>query len=90
MKRTQSIFDFASIYANREVVSNEVLYKNFGVLNGIRDDELNKLEPIGKNGRRYSKAKREARWYQQELKRMGLLEHVERGMWRLTERVEKK
>jgi len=90
MKRTQSLIDFASIYANREAISNEVLYKNFGVLNGIRDDELNKLEPIGKNGRMHSKAKREARWYQQDLKRMGLLEQVERGMWRLTEEGRKK
>lgn len=87
MKRTQSLFDFVGIYANREAVSNEVLYKNYGVLNGISQEELNKLEPIGKDGRMYSKTKREARWYQQELKQLGLLERVEgqRGVWRLTE-----
>lgn len=87
-KRVQlSIFDIASIYANRESLTNEVLYKNYAALGGLSKDELNKLEPIGEQGRLYSKKKREVRWYQQELKQLGLLEHVEgkRGVWRLTE-----
>lgn len=90
-KRTQSsLFDIAGIYANRDTLSNEVFYKNYGVLNDIRENDLNKLEPIGEKGHLYSKAKREARWYQQDLKRMGLLEQVERGIWRLTEEGRKK
>lgn len=83
-----SLFDdIALIYANRGEVNNNVLYKQFAALNQISQEELNKLEPIGEDGRMYSKKKREIRWYQQELKQLGLLERVEskRGVWRLTE-----
>ncbi len=79
--------DFAMIYANRGEVTNEVLYERIAVLNNITKEELNKLEPIGKDERKYSKLKRKLRWYQQELKHLGLLERVDgrRGVWKLTE-----
>jgi len=87
MKLQLSLFDdFTMIYANRDEVSNEVLYKRVAALNNIPQEELNKLEPIGKDERKYSKLKRKLRWYQQELKHLGLLERVEgkRGVWQLT------
>lgn len=87
MKGQLNLFeDIASIYTNNIEVSNESLYKAVAGKCGISEDELNKLEPIGKDGRKYSKAKRKIRWYQQELKQMGLLEKIngKRGVWTLT------
>lgn len=45
--------------------------------------------PIGQAGALRSPLRRQLRWYQQTLKKLGVLEHVpgERGVWRLTERV---
>lgn len=52
----------------------------------IDRDELHRREPVGRSGARHSLTQRRLRWYQQDLRRMGLLERdpARRGVWRLT------
>jgi site-specific DNA-methyltransferase (cytosine-N4-specific) len=84
---TGSLFEhIEAAYSNTDKLTNNQLYDIVKFSANIPDDEMNKLEPIGKEGKPYSKIKRQIRWYQQELKHLGLLERVEnkRGVWQLT------
>lgn len=92
-KRVQLDFDsFLNAYANADKgLDNEAIYRIAARESGISDDDLNRLEPIGTDGRKYSKIKREIRWYQQTLKRAGWLEKTDvRGKWTLTSSGRKK
>jgi len=71
-------------------IDNETMYRRFGDAAAIDKTELETLTPVGRDGRRYSLPKRRARWMQQELKRLGLLERVGRAQWKLTEQGRKK
>lgn len=90
-KTTQLTMDHILFaYANGNISNNEDLYKKVGMDAGIASEELDKLEPIGKDGRKYSKKKREIRWIQQSLKRAGYLERVGSSQWQLTYEGKKK
>ena len=86
------LFDHvASVYANANAnasdgaVSNAALYRTSARLAGIPDEAMDRLDPVGKALQPHSLKKRAVRWHQQTLKKLGLLEHVDRGIWRLTE-----
>lgn len=86
-KRVQLDFDsFLNAYSKAsDGLDNESIYRFVASEAGICPEELNKLEPIGADGRKYSKIKREIRWHQQTLKRAGWLEKTDvRGKWQLT------
>jgi DNA modification methylase len=80
----------ASAYtqANDGRLSNARLYQAVAEHAGVAPDAMELRVPIGRRqDQRHSLIKRKIRWYQQTLKRLGVLEHSpgERGVWRLTE-----
>jgi len=84
-KMTPSLMDMLEIYALGEETRNEDLYRAMADRGHLDKEGLARLEPIGKEGHRHSKEARKARWMQQTLKRLGLLEKTgKRGVWRLT------
>ncbi|TXH00067.1 MAG: site-specific DNA-methyltransferase [Nevskiaceae bacterium] len=52
----------------------------------VTREELEHREPVGKSGKLHSVAARKLRWWQQDLRRLGLLERdpTKRGRWALT------
>ncbi len=77
-------------YEGEEPCSNDDIYSRVAKDAGIFPEELNKLESIGKDKRKYSKRKREIRWIQQSLKRAGYLEREGAAKWKLTHEGRKK
>lgn len=68
-------------------LDNTALYGAVANLARIDLAAMDACVPIGTAGSLRSPAKRKIRWYQQTLKQLGVIEHVEgeRGIWRLTE-----
>lgn len=66
---------------------NTDLYERIVQKGALKIEQLTACDVQDQQGRRYSAAKRQVRWIQQSLKKLGLLESVgKRGQWRLTER----
>lgn len=67
-------------------VSNNELYEHLVETGAVDRAELESLQPVGREGKKYQCAKRRVRWTQQTLKKLGFLEPAgARGHWRLTE-----
>lgn len=79
----------AGAYAQPESgrLTNAELYRMAVGRAGITKDALESTSPIGRAGVKRSVVKRAIRWHQQELRKLGLLAHVEgeRGVWELTQ-----
>jgi site-specific DNA-methyltransferase (cytosine-N4-specific) len=75
----------AAYEAASDALPNKALYQDVVLRGGLAQDALKDKQPIGKSGQRHSVLARKLRWYQQDLKRAGILERVdgERGVWRL-------
>lgn len=83
-----NLFDYVvSCYARNEgAITNEALYDAVAGSAGIAPSDLHRTTPVGKNGTRTSRIKREIRWHQQTLKQAGLLRRTkQRGNWTLTQ-----
>ena len=90
-----SLFDHVAEAYGQSALSgmdNDALYR--AVMNAahLPDDVLEQKVPVGRSGQPHSLLARRIRWYQQDLKRLGLIERIEgrRGLWRLTCEGEKK
>ena len=68
-------------------LTNAQLYKAISEIAGVNPAVFEERHPIGKSGQRHSLAARQARWFQQSLRRMNVVEGVkgQRGVWRLTD-----
>lgn len=66
-------------------ISNEELYERVAAKAGISSDVLNQLSEVGEAKTKHSLVKRKIRWYQQALKMMGVIERVDRGVWKVVE-----
>jgi DNA modification methylase len=75
-------------YDGKDSVSNDDLYRSLCERGAIKNDALKLLQPVGQAGERHSLVRRKVRWYQQTLKRLGLIERVQRGVWRAVHRSE--
>jgi len=81
------LFDLvADAYGQHGDLDNHRLYREVATRAGLAE-ALGKKVPIGNARRMHDPLKRKIRWYQQDLKRLGLIEHVpgKRGVWQLTE-----
>ncbi|MNR71448.1 Modification methylase PvuII [compost metagenome] len=67
------------------VLTNNELYERVAWATETPADVAAHREPIGEKGALHSPFARKVRWYQQTLKQAGILERVERGVWRLTQ-----
>ena len=81
-----TIFDVLSTY-DAGAQGNAAAYGKLGKAHGIPAAAWEKREPIGQAQQAHSPLKRRVRWFQQTLKRLGLLEPVagNRGRWQPTE-----
>lgn len=72
-------------YMGTEAVSNDELYGRLVDCGALTKDELEARTPVGKAGASHCLAKRRVRWWQVELKALGLIERMpqQRGQWRL-------
>lgn len=73
-----------AVYADKPELSNADLYKELVAAGALTDAALATRKPIGLKGELHSPERRKVRWYQQTLKKAGLLERVSgsRGVWR--------
>lgn len=73
-------------------VSNEELYSMLQQSIGLTDDELKAQKSFGSSQMKTSAVKHKVRWYQQTLRKAGVIEHVpgDRGVWRYALKTEKK
>lgn len=73
-------------YQPGEEVDNQTLYDRVRATAGVAREEWERKQPIGASGQEHSLASRKARWHQQTLRKLGIIERVpgKRGVWRLT------
>lgn len=73
-------------YQPGEEVDNQTLYDRVRSTAGVAREEWERKQPIGASGQEHSLASRKARWHQQTLRKLGIIERVpgKRGVWRLT------
>lgn len=72
-------------YSNGAEVSNEAMYERVRQTSGIEADQWEQRAPVGRAGASRCLAERRARWHQQTLRDLGIIERVpgKRGVWRL-------
>lgn len=72
-------------YSNGAEVSNEAMYERVRQTSGIDADQWEQRAPVGRAGASRCLAERRARWHQQTLRDLGIIERVpgKRGVWRL-------
>jgi len=83
--RQMELFDaIMSVYADKGPVSNDALYLALQGSGAISGEELSDRSPVGRSGEMHSLGRRKVRWYQQTLKKLGMIERVDgsRGTWR--------
>ncbi|MDO9099685.1 MAG: DNA methyltransferase [Caldisericota bacterium] len=73
-----------NVYAGAAQVTNEQLFSALCKTGALSEEEIHRRVPIGQSGELHSVAKRKVRWYQQTLKKLGLIEKVpgSRALWR--------
>jgi hypothetical protein len=73
-------------YQQGEEVDNRTLYDRVRSTAGVAREEWERKQPVGSSGQEHSLASRKARWHQQTLRKLGIIERVpgKRGVWRLT------
>lgn len=72
-------------------LTNAQLYKAISDKAGVSAGVFEERMPVGKSGQLHSLAGRRARWFQQNLRKQGIVESVkgQRGVWRLTEQAKR-
>jgi site-specific DNA-methyltransferase (cytosine-N4-specific) len=72
-------------------LENADLYRLLAKRLGAGDELLDKRVPVGSSGQKHNLAHRSARWCQQTLKHMGVIERIPgtRGVWGLTEQAKR-
>ena len=73
-----------AVYAAKGEVSNDGLYAELQSSGAMSEREIHDRTPVGKRGEMHSLGRRKVRWYQQSLKKLGMIERVPgtRGAWR--------
>jgi site-specific DNA-methyltransferase (cytosine-N4-specific) len=71
-------------FVGRDHLSNRELFEQLALSLDIPEPERQARVPVGKSGEVHNLFERKVRWYQQTLKRLGVLERVDRGTWRLS------
>jgi site-specific DNA-methyltransferase (cytosine-N4-specific) len=71
-------------FVGREHLANRALFEQLALQLEIPEAALDARAPVGQSGQMHNLFARKVRWHQQTLKRLGALERVERGTWRLS------
>lgn len=71
-------------FVDRDHLTNRELFEQLALQLDIPDEVKTARAPVGRSEKPYNLFERKVRWHQQTLKRLGVLERVERGTWRLS------
>jgi DNA modification methylase len=73
-----------AVYAEKGQLNNAALYSELVTNGSLTPEALATRAPIGQSGELHSPERRKVRWFQQTLKKLGLIERVSgsRGVWR--------
>lgn len=73
-----------AVYKDKGEIANDALYRELVSAGAIEADSLTQRIPVGQSGELHSPGRRKVRWYQQTLKKLGMIERVDgsRGVWR--------
>lgn len=78
----------AAVYAEMDgPIDNATLYERVAQKAGVPTEALKERQPVGRSAKLHSLGTRAVRWFQQDLRRAGVLERVpgKRGIWRMTQ-----
>lgn len=72
-------------YMDEPVLSNDQLYARLVAAGHLSPSELDAKTPVGRDAAPVNLAKRRIRWWQQDMKKLGIIERLpqERGKWKL-------
>lgn len=75
------------VYKEKGEIANSDLYRELTASGALDPVELTHRIPIGTSGDLHSPVQRKVRWFQQTLRKLGLIERVEgsRGVWRASQ-----
>jgi len=76
-------------FVGRDQMTTRQLVRQLALDLDVPDSLRSARKPVGQAGKPYNLFERKVRWHQQTLKRMGVLEHVDRGVWRLSNQARK-
>jgi site-specific DNA-methyltransferase (cytosine-N4-specific) len=71
-------------------LSNKELYRQLALQLSIPESASLARVPVGDDAQLHNLFERKVRWHQQTLKRLGVLERIDRGVWRLSKQVRDK
>lgn len=71
-------------YAGHDALDNAELYEQLSLDLGLDKAFTTSKQPVGKAGTTHNLYQRSVRWHQQSLRRLGILERMDRGKWRLS------
>lgn len=71
-------------YAEHDALDNRGLYEQLSLDLGLDKAFTATRQPVGQTGAKHNLYQRAVRWHQQTLKRIGVLERMDRGQWRLS------
>ena len=72
-------------FVETDQLGNQQLFDEVAKQLGIPDEVRHASAPVGRAGKRYKLFERQCRWHQQSLRQAGVLERVDRGVWRLSD-----
>ena len=75
-----------SAYVGRDAMTNQELYEQLSLDLGLDPAFAAEKAPVGKSGSVHNLYHRKARWHQQSLRNLGILDRMDRGKWRLSEK----
>lgn len=75
-----------SAYVGQDSMTNKELYDQLSLDLGLDPVFAESKAPVGKSGAPHNLCHRKVRWHQQSLRKLGLLERMDRGKWRLSEK----
>lgn len=73
-------------FVGRDALSNADLYDQLSLDLGLEPIFAASKAPVGKTQKPHNLYHRKVRWHQMTLRRMGILERMDRGKWRLTDK----
>ena len=86
MKRDIPLHAVLSAYVEKGSVDNKALFEQLSLDLSMPAETLLKKAPVGRSGEKHNLFARSVRWHQQTLKRLGVIERMDRGVWRLTDK----
>lgn len=76
-------------FVERGTVRNRDLFEQLSLDLGLTEHQAKTRAPVGKSGAVHNLFERSVRWHCQTLRRLGIIERIDRGVWALTDKARK-